>query len=162
MSFRRPRRSCRRGRYAHYIRTARALSPFRLSEPEEIILEETANTGSRAWDRLFEELTSNQVFKLDGEDKTQQEVLTLLRDPDRAVRQKASDALTAGLKEIERTLVYLYNTLLLDKSVGRPPAGDDVSRAEPAPRERVGEVDGRSGDRTLRGRTILLSRATTG
>ena len=105
------------GRYAHYIRTARALSPFRLSEPEEIILEETANTGSRAWDRLFEELTSNQVFKLDGEDATQQEVLTLLRDPDRAVRQKASDALTAGLKEIERTLVYLYNTLLLDKSV---------------------------------------------
>ena len=105
------------GRYAHYIRTARALSAFRLSEPEEIILEETANTGSRAWDRLFEELTSNQIFKLDGEDRTQQEVLTLLRDPDRAVRQKASDALTAGLKEIERTLVYLYNTLLLDKSV---------------------------------------------
>ena len=105
------------GRYAHYIRTARALSPFRLSEPEEIILEETANTGSRAWDRLFEELTSNQTFKLDGEDRTQQEVLTLLRDPDRAVRQKASDALTAGLKAIERTLVFIYNTLLLDKSV---------------------------------------------
>ena len=105
------------GRYAHYIRTARALSPFRLSEPEEIILEETANTGSRAWDRLFEELTSNQTFKLDGRDATQQEVLTLLRDPDRAVRQKASDSLTTGLKEIERTLVFIYNTLLLDKSV---------------------------------------------
>ena len=104
------------GRYAHYVRTARALSPFRLSEREEIVMEEFANSGSRAWDRLFDELTSNHVFKLDGEDATQQEVLTLLRDADRAVRQKAADALTAGLKEIERTLVFIYNTLLLDKA----------------------------------------------
>ncbi len=104
------------GTYAHYVRTARALSPFRLTEPEEIILEETANTGARAWDRLFDELTSNHVFKVDGEDATQQEVLTLLRDADRATRQKAADALTAGLKELERTLVFVYNTLLLDKA----------------------------------------------
>lgn len=104
------------GPYAHYVRTARALSPFRLSEPEEIVMEEFANTGSRAWDRLFDELTSNHVFRIDGEDKTQQEVLTLLRDADRAVRAKAADALTAGLKEMERTLVFIYNTLLLDKA----------------------------------------------
>lgn len=104
------------GRYAHYVRTARALSPFRLSEPEEIILEETANTGARAWDRLFDELTSNHVFKIDGADATQQEVLTLLRDADRATRQKAADSLTVGLKEMERTLVFIYNTLLLDKA----------------------------------------------
>ena len=104
------------GSYAHYVRTARALSPFRLSEPEEIILEETANTGSRAWDRLFDELTSNHVFKLDGEDATQQEVLTMLRDADRTKRQAAADALTVGLKEMERTLVFIYNTLLLDKA----------------------------------------------
>ena len=104
------------GPYAHYVRTARALSPFRLTEPQEIILEETANTGSRAWDRLFDELTSNHVFKINGEDATQQEVLTLLRDADRATRQQAADALTAGLKEMERTLVFIYNTLLLDKA----------------------------------------------
>ena len=104
------------GRYAHYVRTARALSPFRLSEREEIVMEEFANSGSRAWDRLFDELTSNHVFKIDGADATQQEVLTLLRDADRGVRQKAADALSAGLREMERTLVFVYNTLLLDKA----------------------------------------------
>ena len=106
-----------RGRYAHYIRTARALSPFRLSEKEEIVMEEFANTGSRAWDRLFEELTSNHTYRLNGADVTQEELLTLLRDADRSVRQGAADAFTAGLKEMERTLVFLYNTLLQDKAI---------------------------------------------
>ncbi len=105
------------GKYAHYVRTARALSPYRLSEKEEIIMEEFANTGSRAWDRLFDELTANHTYHLDGADVTQEELLTLLRDPDRAKRQAAADAFTAGLKEMERTLVFLYNTLLQDKAV---------------------------------------------
>jgi oligoendopeptidase F len=48
---------------------------------------------------------------------TQEEVLILLRDPERAVRQNAADAFTAGLKEMERTLVFLYNTLLQDKAI---------------------------------------------
>jgi oligoendopeptidase F len=109
--------------YRHYIATARALSPHRLTEAEEIILEETANTGSRAWVRLFEELTANHVFKLhrpgkdEIEDATEQEVLALLRDPDRKTRQAAADSLTAGLKEMERVLVFNYNNLLQDKSV---------------------------------------------
>ena len=109
--------------YTHYVRAARMYSPHRLSEPEEIILEEMANTGSRAWVRLFEELTANQVFKLlkpeatETVDCTQQEVLTLIRDPDRAVRQAAADSLSAGLKELERVLVFNYNNLLQEQSV---------------------------------------------
>lgn len=105
------------GPYAHYVRTTRALSPFRLSEKEEIVMEEFANTGSRAWDRLFDELTSNHTYRFHGEDVTQEELLTLLRDADRQVRQDAAEAFTAGLKEMERTLVFLYNTLLQDKAV---------------------------------------------
>jgi len=109
--------------YRHYIWAMRMYSAHRLSEAEEVILEETANTGSRAWVRLFEELTANQVFKLQKPgadapvDATQQEVLTLLRDPDRATRQAAADTLTAGLKEMERVLVFNYNNLLQDKAV---------------------------------------------
>lgn len=108
--------------YRHFIEATRVYSPFRLSEAEEIILEETANTGSRAWVRLFEELTGNHVFHLNlpnGETKeaTEQEVLALLRDPDRATRQAAGDSLTAGLKELERVLVFNYNNLLQDKAV---------------------------------------------
>ena len=109
--------------YTHYILAARMYSPFRLSEPEEIILEEMANTGSRAWVRLFEELTANQVFKLrypgrlDVKEMTQQEVLTMLRDTDRANRQAAADSLSEGLKELERVLVFNYNNLLQEGAV---------------------------------------------
>jgi oligoendopeptidase F len=109
--------------YRHYISVARAFSKHRLSEAEEIMLEETANTGSRAWVRLFEELTSNHIFKLKrpGSDKveelSQQEVLALLREPDRALRQVAADSFTEGLQQLQRVLVFTFNNLLQDKAV---------------------------------------------
>lgn len=109
--------------FRHYIQLARAFSKHRLTEPEEIILEETANTGSRAWERLFEEVTSNHVYKLrrpgaeTAEELSQEEIINLLRSPDRAVRQAAADAFTAGLQEMERVLVFTYNNLVQDKSV---------------------------------------------
>jgi oligoendopeptidase F len=40
-----------------------------------------------------------------------------MKRPDRAVRKAAADALTDGLKEQERTLVTIYNTLLADKKL---------------------------------------------
>lgn len=109
--------------YTHYIRHARAYSPYRLGEKEEIVLEQTANTGSRAWVRLFEELTANHVFKLKKpgsdtvEDLTEQQVLTLLREPDRALRQAAADSLSEGLRELQRVLIFTFNNLVQDKAV---------------------------------------------
>jgi oligoendopeptidase F len=59
-------------------------------------MEELSNTGSRAWNRLFDEVTSNHVYKIeiDGvvEDKSQQEILGLLRNESRELRQKAADS----------------------------------------------------------------------
>ncbi|HWA84514.1 MAG TPA: M3 family oligoendopeptidase, partial [Fimbriimonadaceae bacterium] len=92
-------------------------------EKEEIVLEQTANTGSRAWVRLFEELTANHVFKLkrpgsdEIEELTEQEVLTLLREPDRALRQAAADSLSEGLAQLQRVLVFTFNNLVQDKAV---------------------------------------------
>ena len=107
--------------YRHHIQVARTYSPYRLSEKEEVLMEELANTGSRAFNRLFDEVTSNYVFKfvLDGktEEKSQQEVLALLRHEDRATRQAAGDSITAGLKDQERVLVFIFNTLMQDKSI---------------------------------------------
>lgn len=107
--------------YAHFIQTTRAFSPYRLSETEEVLLEETANTGSRAWQRLHDELTSNHSYTYKdphtGETSvlSQEEVLEMLRDGDRSVRQAAADAFSVGLQELQRTIVFLYNTLLADK-----------------------------------------------
>lgn len=110
-------------RYRHWVKKARTFSPFRLSEAEEVLLEKTANTGSRAWVRLFEEITSNHAFLLqrrgapEPEEMTLQEVLDLFRSPERGVRQAAADALTEGLSQLERVLVFTFNNLLQDKKV---------------------------------------------
>lgn len=110
--------------YRHHIQVARAFSPHRLTESEEIVLEETANTGCRAWVRLFDELTSNHEFKFENpethesETLSEHEVLDRLRHPSRTVRQAAADSLTAGLQSLERVLVFTFNTLLQDKNVG--------------------------------------------
>lgn len=139
--------------YRHHIQVARAFSPHRLTEAEEIILEETANTGVRAWVRLFDEIHSNYEFKLvhpkTGETEliTQQEVLDRFRSPDRAMRQAAADSLTAGINDLERVLVYTFNTLLQDKRVG------DRLRKHPFPehsRHLANELDKETVDLVIR------------
>lgn len=139
--------------YRHHVQVARAFSPHRLSEAEEIILEETANTGCRAWMRLFDELTSNFEFSFENpqtgetEALSEHEVLDHLRSPSWPMRQAAGDALTAGLKSMERTLVFTFNTLLQDKNVG------DRLRKHPYPehsRHLANELDQETVDLVMR------------
>ncbi len=110
--------------YRHYLQQVQAYRPHRLTEPEEIILEETANTGVRAWVRLFEEITANHKYAyrdpILGEERelSQEEVLTLLRDANREVRAAAAHSFTQGLHQLQRVIVYTYNNLLQDKAVG--------------------------------------------
>lgn len=108
-------------KYRHFIKAARLFREHRLSEPEERILEEKANTGGRAFERLFEESVSGIEFKviLDGKEQimTEPEVIALLRDPSRDVRKAGADALTRGLVEHGRLLTFIFNTLIYDKSV---------------------------------------------
>ena len=109
--------------FRHHIRNVRLNTPYMLSEVEEVLLEETANVGSRAWVRLHDEVTANHEFMFtdphSGETTamSQEEVLSMLRDGDRAVRQAAADAFSAGLKQLERVICFTYNTLLADKKL---------------------------------------------
>jgi len=107
--------------YRHFIHASRLFRDFRLSEPEEKIIEEKANTGIRAWERLFEESVSAIQFKvvLDGQERTmtEPEVLALLREPDRETRAAAATSLTNGLTENSRLLTYIFNTLVLEKAI---------------------------------------------
>ena len=50
----------------HHLRSARRYRDHLLSEPEEKILADKALTGSSAWSRLFEELTSAIEVELPG------------------------------------------------------------------------------------------------
>ena len=77
--------------------------------------------------RLFDELTSALSVELPGELLGQPDResvsagleagLSLLQHPDRSVRATAAEAVTAALEPGLRTRAFVYNTLLLDKSV---------------------------------------------
>lgn len=109
--------------YVHFVTVSRAYAPYTLSEPEEVVMEELANTGGRAWVRLHDELTAGLKCPfIDPKSNVQtllslEETITKLRDGDRAVRQAAADAMTAGLESLEKVVVYTYNTLLAEKRV---------------------------------------------
>jgi oligoendopeptidase F len=114
----------------HYLRSVRRYRDHLLSEPEERILAEKALTGSSAWARLFEELTSAIEVELPGESaddaaagagepqKVALDVaLARLASADADLRRATAEAVTAALAPGLRTRGYLFNTLLMDKSV---------------------------------------------
>ena len=126
----------------HWLASLRRYRPHVLSEPEERLLEETANTGSRAFSRLFDEILGRLRFRVrrggETQDLGEEEVLALLYDPDRDVRREAADALTRVLTENARTLGFVFNTLVQDK------AADDRRRRYATPmaaRHLANEID---------------------
>jgi len=112
---------------AHHLRSARRYRDHLLSEPEEVLLTEKSTSGAAAWVRLFDELTSAITVELPEQGTVGLEQgLSLLQHPDRAVRQQAAAAVTAGLEPGLRTRAFVFNTLLLDKST------DDRLRSYPS------------------------------
>jgi oligoendopeptidase F len=104
--------------YSHYLSSLRRFRPHTLTEPEEKILNEKDNTGRNAFGRLFSEITSSLNFALekDGnkEDLNLSQILSLLHDPDRKLRQRAMDTLYAGLAQQGQVLTFVYDTLIQD------------------------------------------------
>ena len=120
-------------RYRHYLGTLRRFRPHRLSEPEEKILDLKADTGSRAFSRLFDEIVSALRFPVRLHGKTtklsEEETLALLHDPGRETRRAASQGLTKGLKTQSRIVTRIFNTLVQDQ------AGEDRLRSFAGPME---------------------------
>lgn len=119
--------------YRHYLEKLRRYRPHVLSEPEERILEEKANTGARAFARLFDEELSLATFvvEYDGSRRelNESEVLALLHEPEREVRRAAAEGLSRGLAERARRLGYVFNVLAQDH------ASDDALRHYSDPME---------------------------
>ena len=134
-------------RYRHFLEKERRFKPHRLSEPEETLLEQKSNTGSRAFSRLFDELTARLVcnVEIDGDSRrlNESETLALLYDPDRNARRAASEAMTVSLREQSHLLTYVMNTLVQDHKV------DTTLRSFASPmasRNLDNEIDQRSVD----------------
>ncbi len=103
--------------YTHFVQTVRLSRAHLLPEADERLLEETANTGPRAFRRLFSETTANAVFNLNGRELNQSEILATLYSADREERRAGAEAFTAGLRANLHTVTFLSNTLLQDKAV---------------------------------------------
>ncbi len=101
-------------RYRHYLSRTRRYKPHMLSEPEERLLEETANTGRRAFNRLFDDMLSAMTFEIEIDGATQHlnesGILALLHDPRRPVRQRAAAVLSAKLRQESLPLTFIFNT----------------------------------------------------
>jgi len=129
----------------HHLENVRRYREHLLSEPEEKVLAEKSVTGSSAWARLFEELTSAIEVELpaDGSENANASAgatnghgatervaldvaLSRLALPDRELRRTAAEAVTAALEPGLRTRGYVLNTLLADK------ATDDRLRRYPS------------------------------
>jgi oligoendopeptidase F len=112
----------------HHLRTLRRYRPHLLTEPEEKLMTEKSLTGRDAWTRLFSELTSAIRVELpdEAEGVPLDAALSRLVSPDREMRRTVAEAVTAALEPGARTRAYVFNTLLLDKSV------DDRLRSYPS------------------------------
>ncbi|MEX0769561.1 MAG: M3 family oligoendopeptidase [Balneolaceae bacterium] len=101
--------------YRHYLETSRYYKPHILEEKQEQILTAKSVTGRSAWNRYFDETLGAARFELDGEELTEQQVLSKLHSNDRGLRERAHQSLTTGFKDLSRTLTFIFNTLLADK-----------------------------------------------
>jgi oligoendopeptidase F len=101
--------------YRHYLESMRRYARHLLSMAEETLLIEKAPVGRSSWTNLFEKVMGN--LKFGEKQRSEEEVLTDLYSPERAVRAQAADELTAGLTSQLHVLTHIFNTLLAEKMI---------------------------------------------
>src|SRR5262249_1060651 len=106
-------------RYRHTVEQERRYRKHQLSEVEERLLTEISPTATSAWSRLFEELCAAVRVDLGSEDGEVPLPVALarLREADRALRERASHAVTTALRKDVRTRAYIFNVILQDKAI---------------------------------------------
>lgn len=109
--------------YRHWLQRSIAYKTHLHSEDVEAILTEKVLTSRTSWVRLFDELLSSKVYTLRGVEYSESGILTKLYSPDRALREDATKAFTAGLKEGIRTRAYVFNTVLADHALNTKQRG---------------------------------------
>ena len=112
--------------WRHFLHSLRKYRPHLLTEPEERILTEKTVSGSSAWARLYEELLGALRVDLDGEQVSLETAMARLYSADRETRAAAAEAVGAALEPGLRTRTYVFNTILVDKSI------DDRLRGYPS------------------------------
>ncbi len=105
--------------WRHWLTAQRVFRPYLLSEPEEKIVTEKGVSGISAWSRLYEEVLGAIRVTVDGEPEpiALEVAMSRLYQPDREVRRAAAAAVTESLQPTLRTRTFIFNTILVDKSI---------------------------------------------
>ena len=103
--------------WRHHLQSLRKFRPYLLSEPEERIVTEKGVSGVSAWSRLYEEQIGALRVPLDGDELSLEIAMSRLYDADRDTRRTAAEAITEALGPGLRTRTFVFNTILLDKSI---------------------------------------------
>ncbi|MBU0731010.1 MAG: M3 family oligoendopeptidase [Proteobacteria bacterium] len=110
--------------YQHYLASMRRYAKHHLSQIEETLLIEKAPTGKSSWNNLFDKVIGHMKFGV--KQRTEEEVLSDLYNPERTVRMQAAEELTLGLSTQSHILTHIFNTIFADKMI------DDRLRQYPA------------------------------
>ena len=103
--------------WRHHLRSLRKFRPYLLSEPEERIVTEKTVSGVTAWSRLYEEQLGALRVSLDGDELSLETAMAKLYEHDRDTRRAAAEAIGESLGPGLRTRTFVFNTILLDKSI---------------------------------------------
>ena len=100
-----------------WLRRVRAWAPHQLAPDMERMLAERAPSGRGAWVRLFDETAAALRFPFGEADVTEAEILNALSSPNGDERRAAGESLSTTLKDNERLLSLVLNTIAKDKEV---------------------------------------------
>lgn len=105
------------GHWHHWLESLRKFRPHLLTEPEEKIVTEKAVSGNSAWSRLFEEQVAGLRVMIDGEEQSLENAISRMHQADREVRRTTAKAIEEALQPGLRTRTFIFNTILVDKSI---------------------------------------------
>ena len=107
----------RLSRFRPWIEKVRAYRPHQLDDGLEKALHEKSVVGRSAWIRLFDESMAGLRFPYEGENLTNALIFDKMSSPDREVRRKAAESITATLGGNIRLFARITNTLAKDKHI---------------------------------------------
>lgn len=97
--------------HEYYIKEKAKYAKHILSSKEELLIAKMKKTGSTAWEKLWENVTSNAEVRYDGKTITLSEVRALADSPDKEVRRKAYEAELAAYKSFDIPAAYAMNCI---------------------------------------------------
>jgi oligoendopeptidase F len=98
----------------HWLGLVRLRRPYTLSEPEERVVNQKNLTGRGALVQLFDQLSGSLRFRVDDRELSGEETLSLLYEPDRALRERAYTAFLDGYATHGVVWTAILNGLMQD------------------------------------------------